>query len=662
MNPQKLADAELVSKLQQFISSGKLDHTGLKTEIAESWERSYATSVDRHEMMSLHFTSPGDLKPNCRCSELMDIVVPVMDEIYASLKGAGFQVLLADENGLVVKSLPPQKSSLYKNWSEDLLGTNAIGTAIKIKKDIQIVGGEHFRNELSSLTSSAVPIFDQKGTLTAVLALIGPKDEDHFHVLTMLHKAVTIIINKWTIVQKNHQLLVYNDRLSNIFNIMLEGVIIVTKNGMIEHVNPVAARILGKEAHNLNGIPLEPMCEGKTFLKQMLNTGIPFTDVELFLDSSTGRIRCQASGQTSRDEKGNITGGIIVLRGFDKAHRLMNSVGGARAELSFNDIIGSSKTIKSTICIARMAANSMSNVLIQGESGTGKEIFAQAIHNESQRCKGPFIAVNCGAIPRELIGSELFGYVDGAFTGARRGGRLGKFEMANGGTLFLDEIGDMPLDQQVVLLRVLQERIVTRIGDSKETPVDVRILCATNKDLWSEVQKGNFRQDLYYRLNVISLIIPPLQDRRTDIPLLINHYLEQLGKQDKAKLNLMNPAVMSYLTNYDWPGNVRELQNVVERMVIIADTELVNVADLPLEIKMMKNACSNEEKIMTCVDARESYVQKRTQLIAKQESDQIRILLREHWGNHSEVAKAMGFSRTTLYRKLKQYNIIRESW
>jgi len=660
MNKLNLDDSELVSKFQQYISSGKLDHTGLDSDIADSWERSYAAAVDRHEAMSLQSTPPG---ADCRYSELVDVIVPIMNDIYKSLKGAGFQVLLTNENGALITCLPKQSYLSYKQWSEDLLGTNAIGTAIIVKKAIQIVGSEHFRNELHSLTSSAVPVFDANGTLTAILALIGPKDEDHSHVLTMLQKAVIITVNKWRIAQKNRQIVVYSDRLRNIFNIMFDGVIIVTANGVIEDVNPAASRILGKETSSLNGIPFETMCEGKTFLNQMLNTGVPFSDVELFLDSSAGRVHCLASGQTSRDEKGNITGGIIVMRGFDKVHQLVNSVCGARAELNFQDIIGRSQAIMSTINIARGAANSMSNVLIQGDSGTGKEIFARAIHNGSERRKGPFIAINCGAIPRELIGSELFGYVDGAFTGARRGGRLGKFEMAAGGTLFLDEIGDMPLDEQVVLLRVLQDRLVTRIGDSKEIPVDVRILCATNKDLMHEVQKGSFRQDLYYRLNVISLTIPPLRDRKTDISLLVNYCLEQMEKQDKTKQNLMNPAVMSYLSNYTWPGNVRELQNVVERMVIIAEDRLVNVADLPLEIRMMKDHVSNkDQQISNCLDFQESYAHKRTQLIAEQESTQIKSLLRKHRGNHSEVAKAMGFSRTTLYRKLKQYNISRESW
>ena len=212
---------------------------------------------------------------------------------------------------------------------------------------------------------------------------------------------------------------------------------------------------------------------------------------------------------------------------MENIHLLVNRFSGARANYTFKDIVTNSPSMEEAIHLAKMAAVSMSNVLLEGESGTGKEVFAQAIHSESQRRNGPFVAVNCGAIPRELIGSELFGYTEGAFTGARKGGKLGKFELATGGTLFLDEIGDMPLEQQVSLLRVLQEKNITRIGDSRIIPVDVRVICATNKNLWQEVEAGNFRADLYYRLNVINITIPPSGSGRK-ILFLFDYFLSKI--------------------------------------------------------------------------------------------------------------------------------------
>jgi len=660
MNKAQTADPDMLSKWQAFISADEFDHPDIQSDSTGCWESVYLPAAGSNKNTTTPFNSGEIARANIRNTDLVDVVLPVMVDIYESLKGSGFQVLLTDENGLVVKRIPVSESPLFDNWDEQILGANAIGTVIRTKKPMQISGRMHYQHKLRSLTSSAIPIFSYHRELIAVLALVGPKNEDHSHVLTMLQKAAENIINKWNIVQKNRQLLTYNNHLKNIINTMTDGIIIISDTGIIEQANPAAARILGKDTRELSATHLGTILENQPFLNKMLDDGIPFTDMELFLDISSGRIHCLASGQTSRDDKGNITGGIIVLRSIDKVQRMVNSVWGTRAEVKFKDIIGNGRTIRTTIEMARIAANNMSNVLLQGESGTGKEIFAQAIHNESTRCKGPFVAVNCGAIPRELVGSELFGYVDGAFTGARRGGKLGKFEMAAGGTLFLDEIGDMPLDQQVVLLRVLQDKLVTRIGDSKEIPVDVRVICATNKNLLREVEKGNFRQDLYYRLNVISIIIPPLCNRREDIGLLVNHYLVKLGVQDNTISNVMNPAVMQYLISYSWPGNVRELQNAIERLAIIADTRHITVADLPHEIRLSKNNFSSEDEPAS--DLHESYTRKKKQLIAEQESEQILTMLRKLRGNLSEVAKAMGFSRTTLYRKLEAYNISRDSW
>jgi transcriptional regulator of acetoin/glycerol metabolism len=626
-------------------------------EIASSWQRSQQAGVDPHK--KLHSSFPAErAKSVADYAELIDIAVAAMNDIYKSVKGSGFHVVLTDEEGWVIESIPPLKPISLNNWSEEFLGTNALGTSIQMQKAIQITGSEHFHHDLAIYTTSAVPIFDHHGALSLVLGLIGPSYEDHSRVLSMLHKVVKIIVNKWQVAEQDKQLSVYSRRLKDIFNLMADGVIIVTNAGEIEDLNQSAVKILGKKARGYSSVTLKKLFEGKACFDLMLNAGIPFNDVELLLDCPTGRVHCLASGQPSHDDKGSITGGIIVLHSIDRVHRLVNSVCGTRAELNFDDIIGLSHPIKETVKLARVAASTMSNMMLQGESGTGKEIFAQAIHNHSPRCQGPFVAINCGAIPRELIGSELFGYVDGAFTGARRGGKAGKFEMAAGGTLFLDEIGDMPLDQQVVLLRVLQDKMVTRIGDSKNIPVDVRIICASNKDLLEEVENGNFRQDLYYRLNVICITIPPLRDRKDDIALLMQHYLMKLGVAPIIMERIMNPAVMHCLARYNWPGNVRELQNVAERLAIIADTQPITPSDLPPEICTLRHTPPlNTGHSLSDSEAQLTYAQKKKRLIAEKEAELIIDLLEKHRGNLTEVAKAMGFSRTTLYRKLELYHI-----
>lgn len=221
--------------------------------------------------------------------------------------------------------------------------------------------------------------------------------------------------------------------------------------------------------------------------------------------------------------------------------------------------------------MAKLAASSVSTVLLNGESGTGKELFAQAIHNASSRRRGPFIAINCGALPRDLIESELFGYDEGAFTGARKGGQLGKFEFANGGTIFLDEIGDMPLETQVKLLRVLQERQITRLGGHKAIPVDIRVIAATNRNLEQLVEQGNFRSDLFYRLNVMSITIPPLRERAEDTVLLTQNMLRKISKKLNKKIVRISTGFFQSIRNYSWPGNVRQLENVLERCINLVD-------------------------------------------------------------------------------------------
>ena len=625
-------------------------------EIISSWQRCQSAGVDP--------CSPalgGFPLHNSRLrvdKDLADIAGIAMNDIYKSIKGSGFHVILADEAGWIIESIPPLNPLWTYNWSEEIIGTNAIGTCIKTRQGIQICGSEHFHHNLSAFTTSAVPINDESGNLLLVLGLIGPSYEDHTRVLSMLHKISKIIVNKWQVAEQDKKLSLYSARLKNIFDLMMDGVVIIARDGEIEDMNRAAAKILGKKPEDCQGTTIRKIFEGRTCLKSMLNAGVPFSDIELLLDSPAGRVHCVASGQPSQDHKGNITGGIIILHSIDRVHRLVNSVCGTRAELNFDDIIGASEPIRETIRLAAIAANTMSNILLQGESGTGKEIFAQAIHNQSPRYQGPFVAINCGAIPRELIGSELFGYVDGAFTGARRGGKAGKFEMAAGGTLFLDEIGDMPLDQQVVLLRVLQNKMVTRIGDSKDIPVDARIICASNHDLLCEVEKGTFRQDLYYRLNVISITIPPLRDRKEDIVPLMKHYLMKLGVEPIIIDRIMNPAVMKCLAKYNWPGNVRELQNVAERLAIIADTQPIMLSDLPPEIlNRLKYPLQSPAVPLVDNSPEIPYLQKKKHLLAEQESELILSLLQKHHGNLTEVARAMGFSRTTLYRKLNLYQI-----
>lgn len=311
----------------------------------------------------------------------------------------------------------------------------------------------------------------------------------------------------------------------------------------------------------------------------------------------------------------------------------------------FSDIYTANTKMKSVVSYAKAVASGSATILIEGESGTGKELFAQAIHNASKRANGPFVAINCGVIPAELIGSEFFGYAEGAFTGASKGGKPGKFEMASGGTLFLDEIGEMPLVQQVALLRVLETKSVSRIGDDKEIPVDVRIVCATNKNLYKEVQEGRFRSDLYYRLNVINLYIPPLRERKEDIYLLIGVFIKKFGSHRFDRDKAFSDKKLIAFYEYDWPGNVRELQNVVERLIYMPDEN----HDIFFEY-LIGDLGHKENQAVKVAEKKKTIVQ-------PDEKEKIIKLMDMYEGNVSMVARKMNISRNTLYKKLKKYNI-----
>lgn len=318
-------------------------------------------------------------------------------------------------------------------------------------------------------------------------------------------------------------------------------------------------------------------------------------------------------------------------------------------KFTFRNILTQDADFLEILNKAKHISSSFSTVIIRGESGTGKELLARAIHSESQRRTKPFIAVNCASIPENLLESELFGYEEGAFTGAKKEGKAGKFELASGGTIFLDEIGDMPLSLQPKLLRVLQERNVDRVGGKKSIPIDVRIIAATNKNLEEMVDRGEFRGDLYYRLNVIPLFIPPLYTRRNDIPLYVDYFVKKYGSM-LSKDNLeVDHALMQWLRDYNWPGNVRQLENVVEYMVNMAEEKVISFSEVPEKL-MNENMYTAKEGNMSLEERLTEYEKK---ILQKMISPGMTM------DEKNRIAKKLGISIATLYRKLDKYGMIK---
>jgi len=340
----------------------------------------------------------------------------------------------------------------------------------------------------------------------------------------------------------------------------------------------------------------------------------------------------------------------LITRVMEK-QELMKEVMYLRSEVArerrFEDLVGAnSRMLQIYDLVARIADNN-ATVLLMGESGTGKEVVARAIHRRSTRSAKPFVVVNCAAIPGELLESELFGHEKGAFTGAIQT-KIGKMELANGGTLFLDEIGSMRLDLQAKLLRVLQEREVERVGGIRTIKINVRVIASTNRELKKAVEEGIFREDLYYRLNVIPIVLPPLRQRKDDIPLLVNHFLNKYNREFNRKVRGFSAGATAALLQYDWPGNVRELENVAERAVALAKGEIITLQELPLEIALLKKELLSETQVggISLKDARDNF-----------ESHYILWVLEKAQGNQKEAAKLLGLHRNTLLQKIQKLRL-----
>ncbi|MGO4889759.1 sigma-54 interaction domain-containing protein [Anaerobacillus sp. MEB173] len=359
---------------------------------------------------------------------------------------------------------------------------------------------------------------------------------------------------------------------------------------------------------------------------------------------------------------GKIIGGLSIERDITDVVRLNDELSSTTAYLHelesnvgdeklspFSKIKGRSKVLQSSVDLAAKVARTDAAVLITGESGVGKELFAEGIHKGSNRSENPFIAINCGAIPAPLFESELFGYEQGAFTGAVKGGKKGKFDAAKDGTIFLDEIGEMPLELQVKLLRVLQERKFYRIGGNEAIPIEVRIIAATNRDLEKMIENGSFREDLYYRLNVISISVPPLRERIEDIPELIQLFLKEFSAKYATPIPKIDPEVMYTFLQHRWQGNVRQLRNVIERIVILGgDNDVIKPDHLPSNFFRDKT----EPELQESANDLEAFSQ-----LIKGEENEIKLALKKTYGNKSATAKLLGISRATLYNKMKKYKI-----
>ncbi|UMZ73763.1 sigma-54-dependent Fis family transcriptional regulator [Natranaerofaba carboxydovora] len=630
--------SEIKREWAKFQKGTQVSDNIIRPEILNSWMRSKRNRIDPELDLKKLLLDEWELNRKLKENKsLIDVCIPFMEILHQSVENSGFVVILTDKDGYLLEMVGDDHvvENAKKNFlvpgacrSEKLVGTNGIGYSLAERKPIQIVGAEHYNVQFHKWTCSSAPIHSPEGNLVGALNLSGDYNLVHKHTLGMVISIVKAIENELLLKDKNEKMMNLNNSLLATIEAFSDGVIAVDNNDKIIHINKKAAKMLDLEyKDNLRKI----IKENKG--KKGKNKG------EISLDTKEGKKRFLIE-TTSLKSNNSFIGSLITLKEKSNVSNFINKVTGSNARFSFEDIKGKSSKILEATKLAKKIAGSNSTVLLQGESGTGKELFAQAIHNSSERADKPFVAINCGAIPRDLIESELFGYEEGAFTGALKGGKLGKFELADGGTLFLDEVGELSLEMQVKLLRVIQDNKVTRVGGKEPVPFDVRIISATNKNLYNEVQMEKFRRDLYYRLNVMTIEIPPLKERKEDIPVLSNHLIEVISKKLSLPAPKIDKRAMEILINHDWPGNIRELGNVIEKAIVLSEGKTLKKEHFTIDVTIEGK---KDDIVLQPLDELEKQAIIRT--------------LNYTDGNIKEASKILNVSRNTMYRKMEKYSI-----
>ena len=605
---------------KKFINEGVLDSNRINERISESWHRCKQANVNPHMNKGQKILSSNFFQDQKKKSEIfLDIAIPQIQNMRKTIDELQMMALLIDPDGYVL-SLSGNKQTLKRakhinfiegvKWTEAAVGTNAIGTALEIEEAIMISGTEHYSVVSHSWSCAAAPIHNDDGKLIGVLDFSCPIEFSHPYMLGMVTSIAHAIERECSIrVHQNELHLIH--RFLDVIDSDEQVVICNHRDVIVSASKSVRERI-----NNWSRMKLE----------ELMHHGLE-TKLEIPVYSNERMIgKCM---YLKENEQMNTYSALTFIKG-----------------ITFPGVTGTSRAFQHTLEEIKLVSPTDASVYVCGETGVGKEYVARAIHENSPRKDGPFIAVNCGSLPKELIESELFGYAEGAFTGARRQGYKGKFEQANGGTLFLDEIGEVPPEMQVALLRVLQERTITPIGSSKLVPVNIRIITATHKDLLRLVEEGKFRQDLYYRLHVYPLYVPSLIERKEDIPYFIQHFCEQ------KNWNVVFPkSICNQFLQHTWPGNIRELVNALERIYILSQGREICEKQVALLIQTMMG---NQQQLELQVENKTEHTLNFREKIQR---DSMIEALQKTNGNVSLAAKLLNVPRSTFYKRMQKYKL-----
>jgi sigma-54 dependent transcriptional regulator, acetoin dehydrogenase operon transcriptional activator AcoR len=624
--------------------------TNLPTSLVPSWKRSQQYGVDPRRANN-DLLSKGELNDRKKqMQEWLGASSDILNQVYGQLRNSPYMVIVSDRDGYVIFTWgdPPFTDQVKKvrldegaNWHERIKGTNAIGTALVEQQPISVVGEQHFCEENRFLTCYATPLYTPTGELLGVLDITGDARMHHPHTMGMVLAAAQACQSRLLLQSARRELVLSFREADTLAEGYGRPLIAVDENGLVSRINQEAARWLNMPQAACIGQPLtrwfDPQ-DAEALLSFKESTEIP---VRVKASSGKSWIARPVLDERKRTHRVLLsppspTGQEVSAR---SASRSLSTEEPGHVSLEYG--ISSCPKFQKVLKLAVHVARTDATILLRGETGTGKDLVAREIHKRSGRT-GPLVVVNCGAIPEPLLEAELFGYEKGAFTGARNGGHRGKFEAAHKGTLFLDEIGEMPLASQAVLLRILEEKQVTRIGSNRPIPVDVRIITATNKDLAREVRENRFRADLYYRICEVEIQLPPLRER-SDLFLLAEYFLDQIARELNIAPIPLNNEVREMLSRYHWPGNIRELRQVLRQAVYHA------------HFVRGSSSLTTEDLVFPQAQANDLPASPRPVSLEEQEAETIARAIRISQGNLSKAARILGIGRTTLYRKLNRY-------
>ncbi len=572
-----------------------------------------------------------------------------IDTLYELLAGTGFCMALTDNTGYIlyvvgdaelIEHFKRRRCVPGYRWTERDVGTCAIGLALAERIPVFIPGECMYSNYVHQISNAGSPIFvPESEEILGTIVISGKTENMNFHTLGLVQLTAETVTSQLLERLRNREMAIKHQYMQALLESDSRGIITVNHDGHIVHANSKALMLLALPP-KYEGLAFEEVIGEKIPINRYLKSGKGFTSREVHMRRSS--VTHYASLDPIQIENKEIVGGLFTIFEKKEMMRMAVEMTGTQPHFTFDAILGKSERIQEALRMAQKAAESEASVLLVGETGTGKELFAQSIHNHGERHSRPFVAINCGAIPKELLESELFGYEEGAFTGAQRGGRPGKLELADGGTLFLDEIGDMPFEMQVKLLRVLQSGEVQRVGSLQTIQVSLRVIAATNKQLEEAIGRQEFREDLYYRISTFHITIPSLRERDGDVLLLAQYFIQRLESRRNKSIAPLPQSTIDLLQHYSWPGNIRQLESAVERAVHLTENNVLLPEHFGLGMVLPPLNIDD----VTCI-----------RTIREMEQQLIAQTLHYCAGNIKKTAELLGISRPTLYRKIDEYKL-----